>query len=451
MPRSGELQLGQRLVQKRVCTLRQVNEAIAMQRQLRAQGSTRRLGWILMQKGYVREEDLRRTLAEMNVLELFCPACREQNAIASYSPGTEYRCPRCRTPLVLDEPEAAPADGLKSAAPLESVPVPPPAEGRGDPMISKVIGGCQILKRIARGGMGVVYMARQLNLGRTVAIKILSEDLSKDRTYVQRFIHEARSAAVLSHGNIVHINDVGEHNGIFYFIMEYVEGENLREIMRREGPIAVGRTLEIAIQVAQALQHAHGRGIVHRDIKPENIMVTPEGIAKLTDMGLAKRVTPGAANEITHAGSILGTPFYMAPEQAKDFSQVDNRSDIYSLGVTLYRAITGMVPFDGRSPIEVMIKAIDGRHALVREVKHDAPPEVEALVEKMMHREPEKRFQSAGALIDAIRNVQAVLARPAAAAAQPEAPAERREPDPAPPQEKAGEPIAEASGAPGCG
>jgi len=272
-------------------------------------------------------------------------------------------------------------------------------------MISKIIGGCQILEQIARGGMGVVYRAKQLNLGRIVAIKILSEELSKDRTYVERFIQEAHSAAVLSHGNIVHVNDVGDHNGIFYFIMEYIDGENLREILIKDGALDVDRALEITLQVAHALQHAHHRGIIHRDIKPENIMITREGSVKLADMGLAKRIASRDLCGITNTGSILGTPYYMAPEQAKNFSKVDRRSDIYSLGVTLYKALTGKVPFEGRSPIEVMVKTLEGKHATLCELRPEIPREVEDLVERMIAREPENRFQEAGELITAIKNL----------------------------------------------
>jgi len=403
--KNGELQLGQYLIQKRVCLLRQVNEALHSQKELRAQGVYRPLGWLLIQKGYIDEEHLRQSLADLGVLELECPACREVNAVASYTKGTEYRCPRCHTPMALRDPSST-MEGIKGVpAPSPSETPAPEANEANDPLVSKIIGGCQILKKIARGGMGVVYKARQLNLGRTVAIKILSEDLSKDQNYVHRFVQEARSAAILSHGNIVHINDVGEHNGIYYFIMEFIDGQNLREILQEQGCLQVPRALEIIYQVALALQHAHRRGIVHRDIKPENIMVTKDGVVKLADLGLAKRVMPGSSSNITHAGSILGTPFYMAPEQAKDFSQVDRRSDIYSLGVTLFKALTGKVPFDGRSPIEVMIKAIEGKHTPLRELRPDIPPEVEAMVLRMMHREPQKRFQEVGDLLEAIKDL----------------------------------------------
>ena len=407
MAKPLDIQVGQHLIQKRICSLRQVNEALEAQRELRSQGSPKPLGLILIQKGYLVEETLRQVLADLGVLELECSACREINSITSYAPGVEYRCPRCRSLMVLVDP-SRPKGGVK-AAPAPYVEPATPLASEDDPMISKVIGGCLILKRIARGGMGVVYEARQLNLGRIVAIKILSEELARDRTYVERFIQEARSAAFLSHGNIVHINDVGEHNGIFYFIMEYIDGENLKDLLQKQGCLEIRRALDIGLQVSHALQHAHSRGIIHRDIKPENIIVTREGVVKLADMGLAKRIIPGSATGITNAGSILGTPFFMAPEQAKDFRQVDRRSDIYSLGVTLYKALTGQVPFDGRSPIEVMIKAIDGKHVPVREVRPEVPVELEAVVERMMDRDPDRRFQDAGDVIGALKAISQSL------------------------------------------
>ena len=408
MAKSSDIILGQHLIRKRICSLKQVNEAIQTQRRLREQGAIKSMGWVLLQKGVIDEPRLRAALAELGVLELECPACREVTGIASYNPTTEYRCPRCRALLSLADP-ASPPENPKSQVPVEDPEGEVPDTSANDPMVSKVIGGCQVLKKIARGGMGVVYKARQLNLGRTVAIKILSEDLSKDGTYVERFIQEARSAATLSHGNIVHINDVGEHNGIFYFIMEYIDGENLREVLQRSGKLTLSRVLEIGLQTAQALQHAHRRGIVHRDIKPENIMITREGVVKLADMGLAKRIGARHAKSITHAGSILGTPFYMAPEQARDFSRVDRRSDIYSLGVTLYKALTGKVPYDGRSPIEVMLKAIEGKHEPIEELRPDAQPEVVALIERMMDRDPERRFQDAGEVATAMLTLSRVI------------------------------------------
>ena len=415
MAKTNDIRLGQFLVQKKWCALRQVNEALLKQRRLRAQNQNLPLGRILVDAGVIDDEMLREALADLGVLQLHCALCRADYPIATYQRNSVHLCPRCKGALVLSDRPASetypspeiekskskelgtaskPVDASTAHA-ADKVEAQPKSEAapQRDAYIGKVLGGCHIVEKVAEGGMGVVYKAKQLNLGRTVAVKILSEDLASDSTFVRRFIQEARSAAQLNHGNIVHINDVGEYQGVFYFVMEYVDGKNLKEVLKLHEQLDIPRSLEITAQVCHALRHAHSRGIIHRDIKPENIMITRDGVVKLADLGLAKKMAAENTAGITHAGSILGTPFYMPPEQAKDFSNVDRRSDIYSLGVTLYRMLTGTVPFDGRSPIEVMIKAIEGRKVSIRELRGDVSQEVEEFVNRMMHKQPEKRFQ----------------------------------------------------------
>jgi len=441
MTKTSEIRLGQLLVQKKHCSLRQVNEALLRQRKLRSRNENIPLGRLLVDSGIIDGETLREVLAQMGALQLHCPLCRVDYAVHTYERNSVHQCPRCKEPLVLGDPGKsegaaaalppaaqprtgegpgeAPRDApavppVSAEAPAPPPPARPARQERGDDpardaFVGKVLGGCQILERVAQGGMGVVYKAKQLNLGRTVAVKILSEELANDATFVRRFIQEARSAAQLSHGNIVHINDVGEVQGIFYFVMEYVDGKNLKEILKVHEKLDIARALEITIQVCHALRHAHNRGIIHRDIKPENIMITREGVVKLADLGLAKRVAAENSAGITHAGSILGTPFYMAPEQAKDFSSVDRRSDIYSLGVSLYKMVSGKVPFDGRSPIEVMIKAIDGKKVPLRELRDGVPQELEDVVDRMMHKLPEKRQQDVEELLRDLNRVMTLL------------------------------------------
>jgi hypothetical protein len=427
MAKRVDILLGQYLVQKQHCPLRQVNEALLQQARLRTGNAKHPLGRILIEMGAITEETLRMSLADLGVLKLSCPSCRTEYQVDHYERDSVMLCSTCREALVLSDPESGgrgdargPATPVPPSqtprAPQTGAPEAPAAPANGAPSaeakdsyLGKVFGGCQIIAKVGHGGMGIVYKAKQLNLGRIVAVKILSSELSKDSSFVRRFFQEARSAAQLNHGNIVHINDVGEHQGVYYFVMEFVDGRNLKEILKTgwkapaEGEpksvdaaqerLDVAFAVDIALQVCQALKHAHNRGIIHRDIKPENIMLTGEGVAKLADLGLAKRVASEGAAGMTHAGSIFGTPFYMAPEQAKDFSKVDARSDIYSLGVTLYKMLTGKVPFDGRSPIEVMIKAIDGKRVPVRELREDVPKDLEEIVDRMMHRLPEKRYQ----------------------------------------------------------
>jgi len=419
MPKKLELRLGQYLVQKQWSTLHHVNEALRDQARLRQRNENRPLGQLLMERGALDEETLKLALAELGVLRLRCEACKVEIPFSKYERGSAPCCQRCRAPLTLADPDQ-PADP-PAAAPVElegspRAPRPdaprterPAGKGEEPPeaYIGKVLGGCQLLEKVGHGGMGIVYKAKQLNLGRIVAVKVLSGSLSRDETFVRRFLQEARSAAQLNHGNIVHVNDVGEHQGIYYFVMEYVDGRNLKEILKTCEQFEIPRAVAITVQVCQALRHAHSRNVIHRDIKPENILITAEGIVKVADLGLAKRMASDVAVGLTHAGSVLGTPYYMAPEQAKDFSRVDNRSDIYSLGVTLYKMLAGRVPFDGRSPIEVMIKAVDGRKTPLREIRAEVPPELERIVDKMMHRNPDQRYQDVDAVLEDLMRLSA--------------------------------------------
>ena len=195
--------------------------------------------------------------------------------------------------------------------------------------------------------------------------------------------------------------------------MEYIEGENLNKILKQRGPIPLGETLNLMEQVADALCHAHSRGIVHRDIKPDNILVTQAGQVKLADLGLAKRTFDENASAITQAGSILGTPYYMAPEQARDFRLADERSDLYSLGVTIYKVLSGSVPYDGHSPIEVMMKALQGDKIPLDQRDPSIPAEAVALVDRMMHVDPAGRFKSAEICRNAIQSLRRHLAETA--------------------------------------
>ncbi|MBI4585467.1 MAG: serine/threonine protein kinase [Planctomycetes bacterium] len=425
MARSTEIRLGQLLIQKRWCSLLQINQGLEVQKKLREEGKYQALGLILIRQGFLDEEKLKMALSVLGSLRLACPSCSMEVPVGSYIPESHYRCPKCQVELALQDPSAPaqpaaagaflnkPADPVVAAAgAADSAPAGPGpgASAPEDPVLGRVIGGCRILDRIATGGMGVVYKAKQLNLGRTVAVKVLSEEFSKDRNYVHRFLQEARSAAELDHGNIVHIIDVGEINGLFYIIMEYVDGSNLREILEARQVLNPERVLEIALQASHALKHAHHRGIIHRDIKPENIMITREGVVKIADLGLAKKIMPGQQDGgITNHGAILGTPYYMAPEQIKDFRQVDCRSDVYSLGVTIFRALTGRVPFEGRSPVEVMIKVVEGKRPSIRSLRPDIPDELDRLVDRMMDRMPANRIQDFGEVIQEMDSILLLL------------------------------------------
>jgi serine/threonine-protein kinase len=224
---------------------------------------------------------------------------------------------------------------------------------------SSQIPGYQLLGKLGKGAMATVYKAKQTSLDRIVAVKVLPKRSSENIEFVERFYKEGKAAAKLAHNNIVQAIDVGSTpDGFHYFVMEYVEGKTLYDVMQPP-PIGEGRAfseqeaLDIAIQIADALHHAHQRGLIHRDVKPKNILLTPQGTAKLTDLGLARAADDKEAAE-SEAGKAYGTPYYISPEQIRGDVDIDFRADLYSLGATLYHMVTGRTPFDGETPSAVM-------------------------------------------------------------------------------------------------
>jgi serine/threonine-protein kinase len=268
------------------------------------------------------------------------------------------------------------------------------------------IPGYEIESKIGHGGMGTVYRAKQLNLDRTVAIKVLDPELAKDRHFVDRFLREARSVALLNHENIIVGIDVGKTaQDDYFFVMEYVEGHTVYELLKRERAIEEKRALEIALQIGHALQHAADHKIVHRDIKPDNIMITEEGIAKLCDLGLAKS-TRGKLR-LTQAGSTHGTPHYMSPEQARGKEDIDIRSDIYSLGATLYHMLVGEVPFDGESAAVILLKHISEEVPSPRVARPEIDENTCHVLERMMAKKREDRYQSPTEFTDDLERIRA--------------------------------------------
>ncbi len=304
-----------------------------------------------------------------------------------------------------------------------------------------VVGGFEILAKVGEGGMGRVFKALQLNLDRTVALKILPSNLAKDEMYLERFYREARAAAKLRHPNIVSAIDVGCSDGRHYFAMEFVRGKSLAQILRERGRLPQAEAMEIVRQIALGLAHAHQSGIVHRDIKPSNIMVSRDGKAKLCDLGLARRDDVDEAS-LVEPGKTVGSPKYMAPEQARAGGEVDARSDLYSLGVTLFQALAGRLPFEGKTSREFMRKHVVEPAPDVREFEPEVSPAVAAVVARLLHKDPNLRYQTAAELAVAleeaaaaahvtvtVRDVKAGLfdcARSAAAQAIARPPMERR-------------------------
>ena len=258
------------------------------------------------------------------------------------------------------------------------------------------IQGYRLLEIVGRGAMGTVYRALHLGLNREVAVKVLRPDLAGDRTQVERLKAEAGMLASLDHPNIVRALDAGESNGFPYVVMEFVEGESLRDRLRREGPLPEPEALRITRSLADALERARRMGVVHRDVKPGNVLLTRAGVPKLMDLGLAKGPIDLG---LTQHGATVGTPQYIAPEQALDPRKADTRSDIYSLGATLYAMLTGRPPFDGTTLAEVLTKVLYEVPAPVRSLRPEISAETGYLVERMMLRDPGLRYRTPALLV----------------------------------------------------
>jgi len=282
-------------------------------------------------------------------------------------------------------------------------------------------GRYQIVRHLARGGMAEVYLARDLLLDRPVALKVLFPEFATDRSFVERFRREARSAANLNHPNIVSIYDWGEEGGTYFIVMEYVDGLTLRDVVRRQGPLMASRAAEIGADIAAALHFAHVGGVVHRDVKPGNVLITASQV-KVTDFGIARAGDP--AESLTQAGAVMGTATYFSPEQAQGHV-VDPRTDVYSLGVVLYEMVAGRPPFTGENPVSIAYQHV--REEAVPPSRHnpDVPPAFDAIVAKAMAKNRANRYSSAEELrADLIRfNLGQPVSAAAAAAPAPAGPA----------------------------
>jgi serine/threonine-protein kinase len=270
----------------------------------------------------------------------------------------------------------------------------------GDTNRKLEIPGYQIIEKLGKGSMGIVYKGRQIAVDRIVAVKILLDALAQNKEFIKRFDREAKIAAKLSHNNIVNAIDAGEVNGYHYFVMEYVEGHNIKDELDKNKVFEEKEAIEIVMAVAEALKHAHQRGLIHRDIKPENVILTKDGGVKLADLGLA-RLTADEKWAMSEAGMAIGTPYYISPEQVRGQVDVDIRADIYSLGATLYHMVTGSVPYGGDTPGEVMRKHVDKNITFTPpdHINTKLSAGVGMVVETMMAKNRENRYRNPDDLI----------------------------------------------------
>ncbi len=266
----------------------------------------------------------------------------------------------------------------------------------------------RVVSRLGQGGMGAVYLADDTRLGRRVALKVLPPDVAADPERMQRFVQEAKLASALTHPNVAYIHEIGKDGDVWFMAMEYVEGQPLTKLIR-EGPMKIAEILQIGIQVADALDDAHSKGIVHRDIKPANLMLTPRGYVKVLDFGLAKVEKNATKSDdtqlLTSAGVVLGTMEYMSPEQVLG-RDVDHRTDIFSLGVVLYEMATGRLPFSGANATETMARILQTQPDAMARFNYEIPEELERTIRKCLEKDRERRYQSVRELLVDLKNIE---------------------------------------------
>lgn len=341
-----------------------------------------------------------------------CSRCQAECDAASSFCG---RCGALIEPSFIALPSVVPA--LMTAADINAVtahPGPQPAEPE-DFWLGRVIDGrYRVLERLGKGGMGLVYKVEHMRMGKLAAMKVLHRELAAEREVVKRFRREAEAVSRLTHPNTVQVFDFGMADGALYLIMEYVRGADLGALLRDEGPMPVPRALELFAQIASALTEAHALGIVHRDLKPENVIITRPGVgnehAKVLDFGLAKLDEREEQNEVTARGSIVGTPYYMSPEQIRG-EPIDQRSDLYSLGAMLYRVTTGEPPFRAPTPVGVLTRHLTDVLRLPSEARPDLaiPPGLDELIGRAMSKNANDRYASADELRNALEALRRTL------------------------------------------
>ena len=277
---------------------------------------------------------------------------------------------------------------------------PPKAE---EPKKEKrVFGDFELDKKLGQGGMGEVYLARQMSLDRHVALKLLSKEMAKKKGFVERFEREAKSMGKFIHPNAVQVFAYGVTNNQHYLAIEFIDGQSMQSWMNQLGKLAIGDAIHIILRCADALRVAHqDHNVIHRDIKPDNILVTKKGVVKVADFGLAKAVGDGDEEDmsLTQSGTGLGTPLYMAPEQARDAKSADKRTDVYALGITLYYFVTGKLPFGGDTVVKLIMAKENGKYDNARKLNREVPEKLDMIIDKMIQKDKKHRYATCDELI----------------------------------------------------
>lgn len=390
-----EILFGRLAIKLGMAKKEQVHDALREQAILSDMGKKYRLGQVMIMKGYLSVQQVEMLLRMQHKTILQCPKCSTQFNVEGYLPGMKIECRRCNGGHLVEPSEITDSEVAEHEHKTTAV--------------GHRIGAYELIAEISRGGMGIVYKAKRKDFKRTVALKMLLDEKRSSETEIKRFKHEAESIARLSHPGIVAIYDLSESEGMYYFAMEFVEGQSLEEMLERRKP-SISESLEIVKTLARALHYAHEQGIYHRDVKPSNILIERDtGRIVLTDFGLA--VKEEQTSRITRSGYAMGTPAYMSPEQCQAQTSptaFDARTDIYQLGTVLYEMLTGSPPFDSTSPIEILLHKISEDVPEPRQFNRQIPVSVQEICMRCLQRDKSARYQSGAELAN---DIEECLAR----------------------------------------
>lgn len=316
-------------------------------------------------------------------MSIECPKCHSGN------PDDSIYCGKCTTPLKPSEDIPARTETIE--APREELTTGSTFAGR-----------YQIIEEIGKGGMGRVYKTQDIELKEKVALKLIKPEISADKKTVERFQNELKFARKIVHRNVGRMYDLGKEEGSYYITMEYVEGQDLRGMIRQSKQLTIGTAISIAKQMSEGLAEAHRLGVIHRDLKPSNIMIDMDGNSRIMDFGIARSIE---GKGITGAGVMIGTPEYMPPEQA-EAKEVDQRSDIYSLGIILYEMVTGRVPFEGDTALSIAMKHKGEEPKDPKEYNAQIPEDLSRVIIRCMEKDKGNRYQSAGEVHSELENIE---------------------------------------------
>jgi serine/threonine-protein kinase len=397
MPTKGDRQFGDLAIRHNFAEAGDIEKALQEQKRLEKEGGLTTLDRVVIELGIMNPFQVEFLQEQLNRKVIYCPGCMTKYNVFKYRGDSRVKCRKCSEMIevpkrysdMAPEERQARADAGK-----------PKYETKA--FMGKVVGGYRILEELGSGEMGVVFKAKQLSLDRVVALKVLPAEVTRDKASVERFLKEAKSAGKLQHPNIVQVYDIGETGGLYYYSMEFIEGKSLASALEPGRPMDLGEALRIVHQIAKALAHAHRYHVLHKDIRPGSILINEEGVAKLADLGMSSGSADPQKGGFSGLGLIGGTPAYLSPEQLANVRNASVCSDVYSLGATFYRMVTGKEPFTGDNVLAVMKAILEETPERPCEANTAVPQELSDLIERMMARDVGDRLRSADEIVEAL-------------------------------------------------